>query len=243
MEGTITVDYSHEDRSILRALKAPTYELTRWLSVSYEDIIRNTVRHKRLGHTLDHEDERCSICLCEFEARDNGQIVKLGKCEDHYFHNDCMENCRAGGSYVKCPICGIIYGVITGDMPPGTMSYKTYKPGEVQLSGHERIGTIEINYHFRSGKRGRVNYRGTSRTAYLPDNSEGQEVLRLLQTAFERKLTFTIGTSVTTGRTDCVIWNGIHHKTNVTGGSSSFGYPDATYLFRVREELAAKGIV
>jgi len=29
----------------------------------------------------------------------------------------------------------------------------------------------------------------------------------------------------------------------LTGGSSYFGYPDTTYLKRVQEELAAKGIV
>lgn len=29
---------------------------------------------------------------------------------------------------------------------------------------------------------------------------------------------FTVGTSVTSGRSNVVIWNGIHHKTSVTGG-------------------------
>ena len=39
------------------------------------------------------------------------------------------------------------------------------------------------------------------------------------------------------------VWNGIHHKTNTGGGSSNFGYPDPTYLERVKEELASKGLV
>ena len=39
-----------------------------------------------------------------------------------------------------------------------------------------------------------------------------------------------------------VVWNGIHHKTNTSGGSSSFGYPDPTYLKRVKEELTLKGL-
>lgn len=56
------------------------------------------------------------------------------------------------------------------------------------------------------------SYTGTYRTAYLPDNKEGNEVLRLLQIAWERRLTFTIGTSVTSGATNAVVWNGIHHK-------------------------------
>ena len=29
--------------------------------------------------------------------------------------------------------------------------------------------------------------------------------------------------SVTTGQSNCVVWNGIHHKTRTTGGPSNFG--------------------
>ena len=39
-----------------------------------------------------------------------------------------------------------------------------------------------------------------------------------------------------------IAWNGIHHKTNTSGGSSHFGYPDDTYLKRVKEELSLKGL-
>ena len=67
-------------------------------------------------------------------------------------------------------------------------------------------------------------------------------MLKLLDTSFKRKLTFTVGTSVTTGRQNQVVWNGIHHKTSMSGGSACYGYPDKTYMDRVREELAAKGI-
>ena len=68
-------------------------------------------------------------------------------------------------------------------------------------------------------------------------------MLQLLIKAFDRKLIFTLGRSVTTGRDNQIVWNGIHHKTSLHGGSASFGYPDPTYLKRVKEELAAKGIV
>jgi len=40
---------------------------------------------------------------------------------------------------------------------------------------------------------------GTYRSAYLPDNKEGREVCDLLKIAFDRKLIFTVGRSVTTG--------------------------------------------
>ena len=58
---------------------------------------------------------------------------------------------------------------------------------------------------------------------------------------FIGKSFFTIGTSVTTGRSDCVIWNGIHCKTRINGGSSNYGYPDNTYLDRVATECSHKG--
>ena len=60
-------------------------------------------------------------------------------------------------------------------------------------------------------------YTGTRRTAYLPNNAEGRELLELLRRAFDCKLVFTIGTSITKGKIDTVIWNDIHHKTQVQG--------------------------
>jgi deltex-like protein len=31
-----------------------------------------------------------------------------------------------------------------------------------------------------------------------------------------------------------IVWNGIHHKTCINGGSAAFGFPDPTYLKRVK---------
>jgi len=131
----------------------------------------------------------------------------------------------------------------------------TYIDKNLHCAGYPKCGTITIQYSFPSGKlpNGK-NYSGTSRIAYLPDNDEGREVLRLLKLSFERKLTFTVGTSVTTGRKDTVVWNGVHHKTNISGGtlfffklfiylgSAMFGYPDPTYFDRVKLELASRGV-
>ena len=84
--------------------------------------------------------------------------------------------------------------------------------------------TIVSDYHFPSGLQGPEHpnpgrcYEGTSRTAYLPDNREGREVLRLLRRAFDARVLFTIDTSNTTGRSNQVIWNDIHHKINISGG-------------------------
>lgn len=64
-------------------------------------------------------------------------------------------------------------------------------------------------------------YTGTSRQAYLPDSEDGRMVLALLKRAFLSRLVFTIGRSVSTSKDDCVIWNGIHHKTNRSGGPTA----------------------
>lgn len=76
---------------------------------------------------------------------------------------------------------------------------------------------------------------------YLPDNAKGQLVAKMLKVAFERKLVFTIGDSRTTGKQGVITWNGIHHKTNPKP-HSEFGYPDASYLDKVIDELSVKGI-
>ena len=60
--------------------------------------------------------------------------------------------------------------------------------------------------------------------------------------AWERRLTFTIGTSVTTGANNTIVWNEIHHKTESTSNHSGHGYPDENYLDNVLAELAAQGV-
>jgi deltex len=52
-----------------------------------------------------------------------------------------------------------------------------------------------------------------------------------------------VGYSVVRAQDNCIVWNGIHHKTRTSGGSSNYGYPDATYFSRVKNELADKGVV
>lgn len=47
-------------------------------------------------------------------------------------------------------------------------------------------------------------YTGTRRVAYLPFTKEGEDVLSLLKTAWDRRLLFSVGTSITTGQRDVV---------------------------------------
>ena len=127
-------------------------------------------------------------------------------------------------------------------MPPGLMTWQLEKH-KGMLDGFPGVGAWIIQYNFRNGVLPNgTRYSGTGRSAYLPDNEEGRKVLALLVKAFERRHTFIVGTSVTTGRSDTVVWSGIHHKTNTHGGSSNFGYPDDSYLNRVTLELADRGV-
>ncbi|XP_048477254.1 probable E3 ubiquitin-protein ligase DTX3 [Rhincodon typus] len=181
----------------------------------------------------------CPICLGEMtEAR------TLDGC-GHSFCPPCIQ----GAFQVRpvCPVCGFIYGVVTGDQPLGG-SMSSAKQQGLQLPGYEGSGSIQITYTIPSGIQGPEHpnpgqaYRGTTRVAYLPDCSEGRKVYQLLKKAFDQRLIFTVGTSRTTGQSNVVTWNDIHHKTSPWGGPERFGYPDPSYLERVQQELAAKGI-
>jgi deltex len=189
--------------------------------------------------------DHCSICLCEDTSNENA-AVELVLC-GHAFHEACIR--AAFASKPECPLCKRLYDVIEGNMPTdGNMDVDILLPGELPLSGYETLGTILIRYILPNGVQGPEHpnpgtpYSGTVRTAFLPDNADGQEVLRLLRVAWERRLTFTIGRSLTTGRENTVTWNGIHHKTCPDGGTVMFGWPDPEYFCRVKSELSSFGI-
>jgi len=188
-------------------------------------------------------NETCPICLSALAG--DTCVVALSACVgEHYFHRECIVHCYKN-KFLQCPICSTVYGIRVGTQPEGTMVVK--RSGEV-LEGHSDCGTIQITYKFPNGKQGEGHptpgkpYTGTTRTAYLPDNKEGNEVLKLLEVAWKRKLIFRVGTSVTTGADDQVVWNSIHHKTSTNGGPTNFGFPDDTYFDRVKAELADKGV-
>ena len=68
------------------------------------------------------------------------------------------------------------------------------------------------------------------------------QVLELLKVAWTRRLIFTVGNSSTTGERDTVVWNEIHHKTEMMSNVSGHGYPDPNYLDNVLSELASQGV-
>ena len=104
--------------------------------------------------------------------------------------------------------------------------------------------TWEIDYSFWEGvwPQTGVHFDSNRRKAYLPDTPEGREVLALFVKCFRRKLMLTVGFSVTRQIGNTVIWNGVHHKSKTSGGPTQYGYPDAGYFTRVKQELMLKGI-
>ncbi|XP_055462017.1 probable E3 ubiquitin-protein ligase DTX2 [Psammomys obesus] len=148
---------------------------------------------------------------------------------------------------LQCPSCKAIYGEKTGTQPWGKMEvFRFHMP----LPGHEDCGTILIVYNIPHGIQGPEHpspgkpftARGFPRQCYLPDNPQGRKVLELLKVAWKRRLIFTVGTSSTTGETDTVVWNEIHHKTEMDRNLTGHGYPDPNYLQNVLAELAAQGV-
>ncbi|XP_021424828.2 E3 ubiquitin-protein ligase DTX3L isoform X4 [Oncorhynchus mykiss] len=167
------------------------------------------------GATGGPEDDNCSICMDRF-------INKRKLSCSHEFCTECLRK-AVEFSGPRCPLCKDVFGKVEGDQPEGTMKVK--HESYHCLPGYRGYGMIVISYDIPSGKQ-----------------TEGNEVLKLLERAFNQKLIFTVGTSRTTGTDDCVTWNDIHHKTNIDGGAQGFGYPDPDYLSRVKSELKAKGI-
>ncbi|XP_056294633.1 uncharacterized protein LOC130209097 isoform X1 [Pseudoliparis swirei] len=185
------------------------------------------------------EEEKCPICIDKFINK------KQLKCK-HEFCAECLKKSEQSMGSI-CPVCKDIYGLLEGDQPAG--GFMTWRRDSSSLPGFPDCGSIIITYYIPGGLQTKKHsnpgrsYVSITRIAFLPDNKEGREVRLLLKRAFDQRLIFTVGTSRTTGDNNKVTWNDIHHKTRTMGGTLSFGYPDAGYLGRVKEELKAKGIV
>ncbi|XP_020796741.2 probable E3 ubiquitin-protein ligase DTX2 [Boleophthalmus pectinirostris] len=193
-------------------------------------------------YELPAKEDRCPV----IEPDTVGKFIKCG----HTLHMLCMlamyNNGTKDGS-LQCPSCKTIYGEKTGTQPKGKMEIYSISQS---LPGHPDCGTIQIIYSIPPGIQGPEHpnpgqpytCRGFPRFCFLPDNTKGRKVLELLKVAWMRRLIFTVGTSSTTGEPDTVVWNGIHHKTEMMSNLSGHGYPDPNYLDNVLSELASQGI-
>ena len=118
---------------------------------------------------------------------------------------------------------------------------------DLHCVGHEDFGCLEVTTSFPDGTQTEAHprpgerYRGTIRVGFYPDDEVGKSCVRLLVAAFERGVLFRIGTSATTGAENSVCY-AVHQKSRVDGGTSHHGWPDPTYLDRLRSECATRGI-
>jgi len=182
-------------------------------------------------------EEDCVIC---FEPLSTGKAVQVKNCR-HIFHENCIND--AMKVEAKCPICRNRIGDIQGRSPSGTMSIETIPQA---CPGFAPRSTIRISYDIPSGVQQAYHenpgyrYGGTKRVAYLPNTQEGLKLLSRLKYAWTHGLIFAIGTSLTTGLSNSVVWSSIHHKTSLHGGAH--GWPDANYILNCNESLDALGV-
>jgi deltex-like protein len=185
--------------------------------------------------------EDCAICMEPLCNKSGHEVVSLSQCL-HEYHKKCIKDSLK--SFPKCPVCRALICKPQGKCPSGTMSIAT---NSTKCSGYESCGgSIVITYNMPDGKQMPYHdnpgqsFQGTKRTAYLPNNDEGKKLLNRLVFAWKQGLTFTIGTSLTTGQANCVTWTSIHHKTSQSGGTH--GFPDAGFFVNCNSELDAAGV-
>ncbi|KNC80843.1 hypothetical protein SARC_06804, partial [Sphaeroforma arctica JP610] len=127
---------------------------------------------------VDGDQERARVC------------VALKACA-HQYHEGCLAAALANS--MACAICRApVAQGMRGTQPSGTMQYKMYPFS----------AGMQQQYHPSPG----VKHQGARRIAYLPDNRDRKMLLNRLLYAFEHGLTFTVGTSYTSGQPNQVTW-------------------------------------
>ncbi|ORY82486.1 hypothetical protein BCR37DRAFT_387197 [Protomyces lactucae-debilis] len=108
----------------------------------------------------------------------------------------------------------------------GTWMLSWTIPSGIQSSGHQNPGKF---------------FSGTYRQAYLPDTPAFRDILKMFQIAWQRKLMFTVGRSLTREVDNVVIWAGIHCRTE-WHNHGGFGWPCESYAQTVTDEFRHVGI-
>lgn len=165
------------------------------------------------------EPEKCNICF-EDEAQDP---VRPQKCS-HIFCRSCIEQWI--NEQPICPVCRCKIVYFKGSQPSGRCYLTIDKE---PLPGHTEE-TLVMHFFIPHGYQTSTDtypgrfYKGCNIKAYLPANIDGYHVQILLFKAFESRLLFKL-------QSNSVQSNGIELKI------SKLGYPDPTYINRVREDL------
>ena len=207
--------------------------------ISPDKIIDNTV-------VIQYTNlDKCEICL--ENATSAKTLVKMRECSGtHYFHKSCIKDWL--NVKMECPYCKIPFpGVVPGPQPNNGIMAIHINPN-ITIPGESVNSVITIVFSFDNGIQDSRHpspgqlYTGTSRSVYLPNSIEGQNVLKRIKYAWDIRILFNVGTSLTTGRSNCVIWNGIPFKTRLDGGPSRHGYPDPGYLAELNSAMDAQHV-
>jgi hypothetical protein len=181
----------------------------------------------------------CSICLHGVYASQG--VVSLTVC-GHEFHKACIGTALQFSK--RCPVCRKWVGSKPqGTMPTGTMKIRQdptitcsgYDPGAIVID-YSLGCNVQKVYHPNPG----TTHGSAYRRAFLPDNTDGRNLLKRLEYAFRHGLTFCVGTSLTTGVPNVITWSSIHHKTRLAHGPH--GFPDLGYFINSNDELDALGV-
>jgi hypothetical protein len=146
--------------------------------------------------------DKCAIC---HERLKTSSCVALKIC-NHVFHHDCIQ--MAFQSKSQCSICRVPVGAPQGKSPSGTMLVSV---NPVRCSGFQ-CDTLVISYNIPAARQlsyhdnPGVSHGSKVATAYVPNNEDGVNLLKRLKFAFKHGLTFTVGTSMTSGKTDQCTW-------------------------------------
>ena len=151
----------------------------------------------------------CLICLSEMTKSENVSKIDVPGCGHIYHHKciRCIEHLTP-----QCPICcKQINNEPQGFPTSGSMSIHTNQSVKCSSFESTSIGTITIRYSFPGGTQSKYNkkpgehFHGTLRATYIPDNEDSCKLLKRLKYSFSRGLLFTIGTSMTKGRKNCIV--------------------------------------
>ena len=117
-------------------------------------------------------------------------------------------------------------------------------------AGHSQCGTFVVTYDIPSGKQSCCHpspgepFKGTKRVAYIPGdfhgNDGGRPLVKRLRYAFMFGLQFMVGTSLTTGKSNRVVWASITHKTKTE--KDIHGFPDPSFFANCNMELDVLGV-
>mmetsp|Transcript_20502 Transcript_20502/g.50985 ORF Transcript_20502/g.50985 Transcript_20502/m.50985 type:complete len:403 (+) Transcript_20502:209-1417(+) len=195
-------------------------------------------------------NEECPICLEKMVPASEAtttNVICIKKCR-HRFHKQCVLEMFAR-KHDKCPYCRQPVGKfldLRGHGPSGSMSVFIDRGRRCEGSEHNSDGIIQIHYKMKGGiqhafmENPGQRYPSTSRIAYLPLNESGRKLLARLKYAFVHGLTFQVGISLTSERSNQITWSSIHHKSTLYPGA--YGYPDPHYFTNCNESLDALGV-